>query len=94
MKHMLILAALFAGISPAVAQKWDLSTMTCQQFLNSDKATISIILTWLDAYYKDDDAPPVIDTDKFTQNAERLGAYCAVNPQIGLITAADHLFDD
>ncbi|WP_454916776.1 HdeA/HdeB family chaperone [Xanthobacter sediminis] len=94
MKYAIAVAMLIAGLSPAAAEKWDLSTMTCQQFLNSDKPTISVILTWLDAYYKDEDAPPVIDTDKFLQNAEKLAAYCAANPQIGLITASDKLFDN
>lgn len=84
---------LMAGLSPTAAEKWDLSTMTCQQFLQADKDTITIILTWLDAYYKDDDAPPVIDTDKFVKNAEKLAAYCAKSPSLGLITAADDVFD-
>lgn len=84
---------LMAGLSPAAAEKWDLSTMTCQQFLHADKDTITIILTWLDAYYKDDDAPPVIDTDKFVKNAEKLAGFCAKSPSLGLITAADEVFD-
>lgn len=84
---------LLAGLSPAAAEKWDLSTMTCQQFLQADKATITIILTWLDAYYKDEAAPPVIDTDTFVANSEKLAAFCATSPSIGLITAADAVFD-
>lgn len=93
MRYLVVAAALLAGISPAAAQKWDLSTMTCQQFIQADKPTITIILTWLDAYYKDDDAPPVIDLDKFVANAEKLGAFCATSPNLGLITAADEVFD-
>lgn len=82
-----------AGSVPAAAEKLDLSTMTCQQFMQADKPTITLILTWLDAYYKDDDAPPVIDTDTFVKNAEKLGAFCATSPSLGLITAADEVFD-
>jgi len=77
---------------PASAEKIDLSTMTCKQFMGAGKDEMGLILTWLDAYYKDEDDPPVIDTDKFTRNAGKLGAYCATNPTIGLITATDHLF--
>lgn len=94
MRYLFALAVLVAGLSPAAAEKWDLSTMTCQQFVGSDKDTIALILTWLDAYYRDEDDPPVIDTDKFVRNAEKLGAFCAANPQLGLITAADKVFDD
>lgn len=84
---------LLAGLPPAAAEKWDLSTMTCQQFLQADKATITVILTWLDAYYKEEDAPPVIDTDRFVTNAEKLAAYCVASPNLSLITAADEVFD-
>ncbi|WP_029354226.1 HdeA/HdeB family chaperone [Bosea sp. 117] len=94
MKYAIAIAAVIASLSSASAEKWDLSTMTCKQFVDSDKDTIGIVLAWLDAYYRDEDSPPVIDTDKFVQNAEKLGAYCASNPQIGLITAADSLFDN
>lgn len=94
MKYALSLALLLGACLPASAEKWDLSTMTCQQFISSDKDTITVILSWLDAYYKDEDDPPVIDTDKFVRNAGKLGEYCATNPQIGLITAADKLFGD
>ncbi|MEP9352421.1 HdeA/HdeB family chaperone [Xanthobacter sp. KR7-65] len=93
MRHLIVAVALMAGMGSAAADKWDLSTMTCQQFLQADKPTITIILTWLDAYYKDEDAPPVIDTDKFVKNAEKLGAFCATSPNLGLITAADEVFD-
>lgn len=92
MKYAVAVVAFVLSVSPVMADKWDLSTMTCKQFIDSDKSTIGIILSWLDAYYKDEDAPPVIDTEKFVQNAEKLGAYCAINPQIGLITATDSLF--
>lgn len=94
MKYVIAVAAMMASLTPAAAEKWDLSTMTCEQFINSDKTTISVILSWLDGYYKDEDSPPVIDTDAFVQNAEKLAVYCATNPQIGLITATDKLFGE
>lgn len=85
------LAALLLS-PPAQAEQIDLSTMTCKRFVESEKDEIKVILTWLDAYYKGEDDPPVIDTDKLTSNARRLGEYCASNPTIGLITATDKLF--
>ena len=88
----LVLAACCLAL-PAAADKIDLSTQTCQQFISSPKENIMMTLTWLDAYYRDDDDPPVIDTEKFVANAQKLGEYCAANPTIGLITATDKLFD-
>src|SRR5579864_9072487 len=88
-----VIAGTFAlGLAPARAEKLDLSTLTCKQFMSLSKDEINMILTWLDAYYKDEDAPAVIDTDKYIRNAGKLGGYCAGNPTIGLITATDKLF--
>ena len=74
------------------AEKIDFSTTTCKQFLESHKSEIGIILAWLDGYYRDEDDPPIFDTDKFEANAKKLASYCAAHPSTGLITAADELF--
>jgi acid stress chaperone HdeB len=74
------------------AEKIDFSTTTCKQFLESHKSEIGIILAWLDGYYRDEDDPPIFDTDKFEANAKKLAAYCAAHPSTGLIIAADELF--
>ncbi len=94
---MKMLTALFFGVcllsgSVARAEKIDFSTTTCKQFMEFRKESIGIILAWLDGYYLDEDDPPVFDTDKFEANAKKLGAFCATNPELGLITATDKLF--
>ena len=53
---------------------------------------MGVVLAWLDGYYRDENDPPVFDTDRFEENAKKLGAYCATHPTIGLITATDELF--
>lgn len=85
-------AILAASLGTATAEKIDLSTMTCAKFQASSKEEITIILTWLDAYYRDEDDPAIIDTDRFVENAKKLGEYCSANPTLGLITATDKLF--
>lgn len=89
----LVAGALFAA-SPATSQVLDLSTIKCSDFIASSKENIGIVLAWMDAYYKDEDDPPVIDFAEMGKAGERLGAYCAQNPTIGLMTAADKLFDN
>jgi|SRR5208282_593802 len=88
---VLMSGLLIAG-HPAAAETIDLSTWSCAKFLAADKHDIGVILSWLDGYYRDEDDPPVIDTDKFVANAKKLGRYCSEHPDIGLITAADELF--
>jgi len=94
---MRILAGLFAlalllGCGSAHAEDIDLSTWTCQKFQAASKEDIGIILAWLDGYYKDEDDPPIVDTDSFIENAKKLGEYCAAHPDSGLIAATDKLF--
>ena len=84
----LIAIAIFAA-SPAVAQTLDLSTIKCKDFLTSGKDNITVIITWLDGYYKEKDDPPIIDFATFGKNTEKLAKFCADNPDDGLITAAD-----
>jgi acid stress chaperone HdeB len=92
LRRIALVAAALALASPACAEKWDLSTVNCQAFLSFDKDTVNMLLAWLDAYYKGDDDPAVIDTDKYLANAKKLGDYCRANPSLGLITATDKLF--
>jgi acid stress chaperone HdeB len=94
MKNSLRLAiavTLWAAL-PAQAQKQlDLSTMTCKRFFEYDKDNLAIMLMWLDGYYSEDDAPPIVDFDKMTENSRKLGVYCAKNPDKSVITAADEV---
>jgi acid stress chaperone HdeB len=87
------LLAAVAFAAPAKAQVVDLNTITCKDFFEGPGERISYILFWLDAYYRDEDDPAVIDFNKVKQNAAKLGEYCQKNPTLGLITAADALFD-
>ena len=85
-------AAFIVATCTAQATMIDLATKTCRQFQTSDQEEIKLILTWLDGYYREDTEPAVIDTDRFLENAQKLGEYCRANPDISIITAADKLF--
>jgi acid stress chaperone HdeB len=87
--HAILVAATLAAAPLAHAQKLDLSTVTCKQFIESDKETIALILMWMAGYFADQDDPPIVDFDKMKEDAQTLGTYCAKNPSIGLITAAE-----
>lgn len=89
----MLLGLVLLSAAPARAQVVDLSTIKCREFVASSKEQIGLILAWLNAYYKGEDDPAVIDFDQLGKDAQKLGAYCGANPEIGLITAADKLFD-
>jgi acid stress chaperone HdeB len=88
-----LFAVMLMPALPASSQVLDLSTITCKAFFESSGSNISHTLAWLDAYYRDEDSPAVIDFDKMKADGQKLGEYCAKNPSVGLITAADKLFD-
>jgi len=82
----------FAGAllaSSASAQVVDMNTVTCKDFTAFNKDITFSVVMWLDAYYRDEDDPPVIDFDKMAQKAGQLGGYCAKNPGHSLTTAAE-----
>lgn len=87
-----LVAAMLVGNNPAAAATIDLSTWTCAKFQAASKDDIGVIVAWLDGYYRDENDPPVIDTDQFVADAKKLGQYCAAHPDAGIITAADELF--
>jgi acid stress chaperone HdeB len=85
----LVAAALMLPTAAANAVVLDLYTMTCKQFVESDKDTISMMLTWLDGWYKGDSDEAKIDTDVFVENAKKIGEYCGKNPTISIVNAAE-----
>jgi acid stress chaperone HdeB len=85
-------AGLLVCCGTAFAADIDLSTWSCQKFQSASKEDVGIILAWLDGYYRGENDPPIINTDRFVANAKKLGEYCSAHPDTGLITATDHLF--
>jgi acid stress chaperone HdeB len=84
-----LLALVAAG--PASAQKLDISTIKCDEFVKSDKATIGNLLMWLSGYYSGEDDEAIIDFDKMAADGEKLGKLCGENPGLGLLTAAERI---
>ncbi len=88
---ILFAAALMFSSAPANATVLDLSTMNCKQFVESDKDTIMMVLTWMDGWYKGDSDEAIIDTDVFVENAKKFGSFCAANPTISIVNAAEKI---
>lgn len=90
------IAALFASAvmfssAPAGAVVFDLSTLSCKQFIDGGDDEIKMVLTWLDGWYKGDSDEAIIDTDVFIDNAKKFGKYCAENPSVSIVNAAEKI---
>jgi acid stress chaperone HdeB len=79
------------SVGSASAQIVDINTFTCNDFIGFKRDTALTIVMWLDAYYRDEDDPPIIDLDKMRQKAARLTVYCSQNPTHSLTTAAERI---
>ena len=88
---LLIAAGLALSSAPAHAVVLDLSTMTCKQFVEGSQDEIKMVLTWMDGWYKGDSDEAIIDTDVFVENAKKFGTYCAKNPTISIVNAAEEI---
>jgi len=90
---VVVLAAPLVG-DTAVAQgnKLDLVALKCRELFEMKREQIKIVLAWLQAYYLDEDAPPVINLDKLSADELKLSGYCVANPQEDVISAAEALF--
>ncbi|MEA2907363.1 MAG: acid stress chaperone HdeB [Alphaproteobacteria bacterium] len=84
-----LVAALVFASAPAGAQVLDLSSVKCKEFAESNKETSALIYMWLEGYHTEEEDPAVIDFDKIKVTSEKLRQYCAQNPRVGLLSAAE-----
>jgi acid stress chaperone HdeB len=75
--------------APAHAERFDLAGMRCKEFLDSSREQTGQILMWLQGYYSEADAAPVIDFDKMKADGGKIGEYCRKYLGHSVITAAE-----
>jgi hypothetical protein len=84
-----LIAAGLAAAPSASAQTVDVSTITCKDFGAQKKEDMLAIMMWLTGYYTKDDDPTVIDFAKVKAKTDKIADYCAKNPAVGLVPAAE-----
>jgi acid stress chaperone HdeB len=83
-------AAITATPTPNV-QQIDLSSMTCQQFAQSDESRVDLIVTWFLGFYSEVHEPQVIDLGQFDDARAKFLNFCKQQPNFKLTAAADGL---
>lgn len=86
----IVVAAMLLFVGAARAQQLDLADITCKEFQADDKDKVAV-LSWLQAYYTEPNAKPVVDFDKMRADGGKIGEYCSKNPGHSVITAADEV---
>jgi len=73
------------GLSDQI--KFDMSLMTCKQYLSSDPERQNTIAYWMNGYFRASRSQPVIDFPRFANNKKALGAHCRKNGGETLMSA-------
>ena len=92
MRSPLLIAAIMAISSPALAEKLDLTSMKCKQYVEIGGGNSSIITAWLTGYHADESDSIIIDLERLKETGDRLSAFCTANPNFSVASAAEGLF--
>jgi acid stress chaperone HdeB len=88
----LAIAAALAASGPLHAQeRIDLASLKCSAYLASSPDNIRLILMWLEGYYSEENASPIVDLEKLKAQVAKFNGHCGKNPNQPLIEAADVL---
>jgi acid stress chaperone HdeB len=72
---------------PAQAETIDVSTLKCSDITSMNAEEGSYILVWLHGYYGGQANDTTIDLESFEAAGTAIGAKCAENPELGVMTA-------
>ena len=82
------LAATTLASPPAKAQAvFDMTMITCKQYLASDRDRQDIMASWFSGYFNAARNNAVLDTDRFERNKATITAYCKRNGVETLMSA-------
>src|SRR5262245_56776350 len=87
-----VIAAVLAATG-ATAQAMYLARMKCKDFIELPKETVTSLTIWLDGYLTDDEEPRVVDLAQIKIKAEKLSLFCAQNPTVSLLSAAEDVIE-
>src|SRR5439155_20732073 len=89
---LLIIAAACLPAVNAGAMSLDMSTVTCEKFLQStDSRTLPIVVGWLIGHHAAKNAPPTLDFENADRRSAELLKVCGDNPSITVSAAGDRL---
>ena len=89
MSRTIVLLVAAAAFGVAHAERLDLATVKCSEFFGSGADNIARTMMWLEGYYSEENASPIIDFDKMKADETKIRDYCAANPNDSLITSAE-----
>jgi acid stress chaperone HdeB len=86
MRYLLIALVLLSA--PARAAGVDMSTLTCQDWIDADDDAQDLMTAWLRGYLAGRSTATLFDVGRERADAQALRAYCQGHPQTGVVSAA------
>jgi hypothetical protein len=77
----------------ALAQKTDLASVKCVDFIKTPEPEALNIVTWLQGYYTYEDDQAVVDSDKVKLKEGQIKEYCADHGDTDLISVSAIFMD-
>jgi acid stress chaperone HdeB len=92
----LLLAALAAAMvcTAARAETVDLATVKCSDLANLAEQESTFMFTWLLGYLGGQAGSTTLDLDAMESAGTKIGQYCAANPDVGLLSAAQEVMSE
>ena len=87
----LLVTLIALAAAPARAERLDLSALKCKDYLARAADAKRELLMWLEGYYSEENASPVLDFDKIKLDGEKIADFCTKNPNESLINSAEKI---
>jgi len=86
-----ILLMLIALAAPARAERLDLAALKCKDYLARAADAKQQLLMWIEGYYSEENASPILDFDKIKLDGDKIADFCSKNPNDSLINTAEKI---
>ncbi|MCA0434330.1 MAG: HdeA family protein [Proteobacteria bacterium] len=90
MRIALAALALLAGaaLTTAKAEVIDLATIKCSEIASMPDEEGSYLMIWIHGYFSGQAGSTTMDLDDMAADGKAIGEYCAANPDVGVLSAA------
>jgi len=85
------LAVIVLACESVAAQPVEIASIKCKAFVELPRETANAVTIWLDGHFTDEEEVAVVDLDRLKVMTQKLVAYCAQNPTMGVISAGENV---
>ncbi len=90
----IVLAAPFLIAAPASAETIDLATVKCSELADMAQDEATFLFTWLLGYAGGVAGTTTMDLSAMEEMGTEIGEYCAANPDVGILSAANEVMGE